>query len=130
MPEVAPVTNTIDGEGMADSYRGSVVQSVSMTGADGSIPDPQGGPPIPAYAALPERAARGVVVLHEIYGRQPEIDRVVETFADRGYAAVEPDLFHDGRLRCIRQMMTVVRSGRGPKVDEVRRVRAWLCERS
>jgi len=43
-----------------------------------------------AYAALPAGATRGAVVLHEMFGRQPEIDRVVDRFAARGYAAIEP----------------------------------------
>ncbi len=38
---------------------------------------------VPVYAILPPEARRGVVVLHEIFGRQPEIDRVVQRFAAR-----------------------------------------------
>jgi carboxymethylenebutenolidase len=70
-----------------------------------------------------------VVVIHEIFGRQPEIDRVVQRFADAGYAAVGPDLFSaPSRFRCMRQTMTAMRTGEGPAVDQARAVRAWLCE--
>lgn len=91
-----------------------------------TIPAPHGGP---AYAALTRGASRGVVVLHEIFGRQPEIDRVVERFARAGYAAVAPDLFEDrAKVACIREAMGAIHSGRGPFIDRIRRARAWLCD--
>ncbi len=104
-----------------------------MKGHDVTIPGDAslGDREAPAYAALPEGATRGVVVIHEIFGRQPEIDRVVERFADRGYAAVAPDLFAHGRLACIRAVFGAMKSG-----DEIeatrtaKRVRAWLTART
>jgi carboxymethylenebutenolidase len=72
-----------------------------------------------------------VVVVHEIFGRQPEIDRVVERFAAAGYAAVAPDLFHGAsRFKCLRQAMATMATGEGPFVDAIRNSRAWLCERT
>ncbi len=74
-------------------------------------------------------ARRGVVVLHELLGRQPEIDRVVHRFADSGYAAVLPDLFASGpTLLCVRNLIHACSTGSGPPVDRVLRVRQWLCE--
>jgi carboxymethylenebutenolidase len=70
-----------------------------------------------------------VVVLHEIFGRQPEIDRVVDRFAASGYAAVAPDLFAKGlRIGCIVRAMRAIRSGAGPQIDHIRGARSWLCE--
>jgi carboxymethylenebutenolidase len=83
----------------------------------------------PAYAVVPPGARRGVVVLHEVLGRQPEIDRVVDRFAAAGYAAIAPDFFA-GRLRalCIRSIVRAVRSGAPePIVGEVHAARAWLA---
>lgn len=83
---------------------------------------------MPGFAALPAGAERGVVVVHEVLGRQPEIDRVVERFAERGYAAVGPDLFHGRRhLACIRQALSMFETGEGPLADGITDARDWLC---
>jgi carboxymethylenebutenolidase len=96
-----------------------------MTGVDVEIP--WSGASMPGYAALPEGATRGVVVIHEIFGRQPEIDRVVERFAAAGYAAVGPDLFHDGsRLGCIRRALATIASGEGPIAERITEAQRWL----
>ncbi len=83
------------------------------------------------YAQLSDDATRGVVVLHEIFGRQPEIDRVVDRFARQGYAAVAPDLWGDTpRPICIARSVAQVYRGQGPFIDVIRGARDWLCERS
>ncbi len=104
-----------------------------MNGHEITLPgDPaRGDPTSPGYAALPPGATRAVVVIHEIFGRQPEIDRVVDRFAARGYAAVAPDLFAHGRLACIRAVMRAAQTG--DDVAAVRlahRARAWLSEKT
>ena len=83
---------------------------------------------MPGYAALPSSAGRGMVVIHELLGRQPEVDRVVERLADAGFAAVEPDLFHGaGRLGCIRRALATISKGKGPMADKIFAARDWLC---
>jgi carboxymethylenebutenolidase len=95
-----------------------------MSGGDVII---SGDPPTPAYAALPAGAERGVVVIHEIMGRQPEIDRVVERFARAGYAAVAPDLFAGGfRPACIRRVLASCATGEGVPVRQALAAREWL----
>jgi carboxymethylenebutenolidase len=85
----------------------------------------------PAYAVLPPTAQRGVVVIHEVLGRQPEIDRVAHRFADAGYAAVAPDLFSDGpRAVCIARAIRATQTGKGPQIEQLRRARQWLCGRT
>ncbi|MEV4063259.1 dienelactone hydrolase family protein [Nonomuraea dietziae] len=70
------------------------------------IPLPDGGA-LAATMALPEGAAPvagwpGVVVVHEIYGVEPDILDVVDLFAEHGYAAVLPDLYsHGTRAGCL-----------------------------
>ena len=44
-----------------------------MLGTEVQIPRAS-GPSLTAYAALPKGASRGMVVIHELFGRQPEID--------------------------------------------------------
>jgi carboxymethylenebutenolidase len=52
-----------------------------------------------ASPALKPRAA--VVVVHEAFGLNPYIERVARQAADRGYAAVAPNLFHRTTAGCI-----------------------------
>lgn len=97
-----------------------------MSGVELRIPRSD-GPPTPAYASLPAAAERGVVVIHELFGRQPEIDRVVDRFAAAGYAAVGPDLFA-GRSKpaCIRRALATIASGEGPFAEQLDEAKRWL----
>jgi len=100
---------------------------------DVTIPgDPSHSDPAsPAVAALPPGAVRGMVVIHEIFGRQPEIDRVVLRFAEAGYATVAPDLFHAGKLRCLRAVMRSMKQAEDTEsVRQAQRTRTWLCEQT
>jgi carboxymethylenebutenolidase len=93
-----------------------------------TLPAADGAPATPAVAALPPAAKRGVVIIHEIFGRQPEIDRVVERFAAHGYAAIAPDLFHRGRMACLWDVLfKVMKTGDGIAARQGRNARSWLC---
>src|SRR3954470_17607050 len=51
--------------------------------------------PMRLYEALPERDARGaVIVIQEAFGVNAHIEDVTRRFAAAGYHAVAPDLFH------------------------------------
>jgi carboxymethylenebutenolidase len=110
--------------------RVSGATSTTSPGREVTIPAGDGAPATPAFACLPKGATRGVVVIHEIFGRQPEIDRVVERFAAAGYAAVAPDLFHRGRFACLRDVFRTMQTGDGVSVRQGRNARAWLCAES
>jgi carboxymethylenebutenolidase len=72
-----------------------------------------------------------VVVVHEVFGDQPEMRRVCDTFAARGYVAVMPDLFSGGGPRAIcvaRAMLESTRPGRGHVVGYIDAARRWLTE--
>jgi carboxymethylenebutenolidase len=95
-----------------------------MTGVEVSLP---GKPETPAYVVTPSGASRAVVVIHEVYGRQPEIDRVVERFGDAGWAAIAPDLFAWApQAICLMRTMAALARGDGQAFDQVRRAKAWL----
>jgi carboxymethylenebutenolidase len=94
------------------------------------LPAGGGAPETPAYAMLPAGARRGVVVIHEIYGRRPEIDRVVERFANAGYAAVAPDLMDRGKAACLVDVFRAMRTGDGVAAQQSRSARTWLCEKT
>ncbi len=89
-----------------------------------AAPDPD----LAAIAELPAGARRGVVILHELLGRQPEIDRVVARLAAAGYAAVAPDLYSQGpRLACVRDLLRAAATGEGRPARAVLAARRWLC---
>ncbi|MBX7195337.1 MAG: dienelactone hydrolase family protein [Sandaracinaceae bacterium] len=74
------------------------------------------------YLARPEGPARGaIVVVHEIFGRAPEIERVCVRLASAGYAALMPDLFA-GRFKplCIRRAIVELAAGEGEYLDVLR----------
>ena len=73
----------------------------------------------------------GVIVLHEVFGPQPEILDVADRFAERGYAALAPDLFSAGvRLACLtRAMLESSRARPGTITAAIEASRAWLASR-
>lgn len=94
------------------------------------LPAKDGAPETPVFAVIPPKAERGVVVIHEIFGRRPEIDAVVRRFAEAGYAAVAPDLFDRGTALCLFDLFRAMRTGAGVCVTKGRNARAWLCEQA
>ncbi len=73
----------------------------------------------------------GVVVIHEVFGDQPEIRAVCDNFAARGYVAVMPDLFSAGgpRAVCVARAMSESASGKPGRVSGyIDAARAWLAE--
>ena len=99
-------------------------------GIEVTIPASGGAPATPAFAILPDGARRGVVVIHELFGRTPEIDRAVERLAGAGYAAVAPDLFHRGRVACLRDIYRAMKTGDGVPAQQGRNARAWLTDKT
>lgn len=72
--------------------------------------DAPGGLRMRVAVALPEPAgttgAPGVLVVHEAFGLTDFIRDVCARFAERGYAAIAPDLFSTGsRLACLTRMV-------------------------
>src|SRR5262249_29946020 len=68
-----------------------------------------------------EQARGAIVVVHEIFGRAPEIERATKRIAEQGYAALMPDLF-EKRFKplCISQAMRELAAGRGEMIDVLR----------
>lgn len=105
----------------------------AMEGRALTVEASEGAPTTPAFAVVPPGARRGVVVIHEVFGPQPEINRVVERFGRAGYAAIAPDLFHGRKLRCLVEFFRGLRSTDGSVVEDLvavrqmRSARAWLC---
>lgn len=82
---------------------------------------------VPVHVVVPPGARRAVVVLHEIFGIQPEILRVCERFAAVGWAAVAPDLYAHGKLSCLQAGMAMLKTGQGPLAERIAGVRDWLA---
>ena len=94
------------------------------------------GTEMQAVLALPDAPAQprwpGVIVLHEVFGPQPEILEVADSFAARGYAALAPDLFSIGvRVACLTRAMLESSSGRpGRNTRAIEAARVWLAQRA
>jgi carboxymethylenebutenolidase len=87
-----------------------------------------GAPSTPAYVALPDAKPRyGIVVIHEMFGRKPDIDRACDRIARAGCAAIAPDLSARGLVPCLFDMHRALRTGEGTAVRQTLAARAWLA---
>ena len=90
---------------------------------------------IDAVTAAPATAPSvhpGVVVIHEVFGDQPEMREVCEEFARRGYVAVMPSLYSTGgpRFICVARTMMEVSSGKpGRSLEAIAAAHEWLVSR-
>src|SRR5437667_12390609 len=48
----------------------------------------------PAYLAVPGQPGSGIVVIQEWWGLVPHIEHIADRFADAGFVALAPDLYH------------------------------------
>lgn len=89
-----------------------------------------GGRRLNAAVARPERAGPhpGVVVIHEVFGDQPEMRAVCEEFARQGYVAVMPNLFRGRGPRPICVARTMIDASRGKVNDDIDAARSWLVQ--
>ena len=72
----------------------------------------------------------GVVVIHEVFGDQPEIRAVCDEFASRGHVAVMPDLFSTGgpRALCVARAMAESATGKAGRISGyIEATREWLA---
>jgi carboxymethylenebutenolidase len=83
----------------------------------GAVARPDGGGPHP-----------GVVVIHEIFGDQPEIRAVCDDFARRGYVAVMPDLFSLRGPYPLCVARTMIDASRGNLNGDIDLARQWLAQ--
>lgn len=82
--------------------------------------------------ALPSGAGPypGVLVLHEAFGLNADIERITARFADNGYVALAPDVFGRGwRPRCLISTFRDLKRGHGPAFDRVDTAGSWLADR-
>ncbi|MEV0614757.1 dienelactone hydrolase family protein [Nonomuraea sp. NPDC050404] len=105
-----------------------MTQNVRIPLADGSS--------LAATMVLPNGTAPpsgwpGVVVVHEIYGVEPDMLEVAERFGEHGYAAVLPDLYsHGSKIRCLaRNMRQLAMGGHDGPVADIDATRRWLAGR-
>jgi carboxymethylenebutenolidase len=81
-----------------------------------------------AAVARPEAGGvhPGVVVIHEVFGDQPEMRAVCQEFAHRGYVAVMPDLFSERGPHPICVARTMIDASRGTVNKDIDAARGWL----
>ncbi|MCV7216813.1 dienelactone hydrolase family protein [Mycobacterium crocinum] len=94
---------------------------------DITYPAPAG--PLPAYEARPTGAGPwpGVVIVHDAMGFSRDVKRITDRFADNGYLAITPALYHRGnRLLCVVRTVLAGRNGTGTAVDDLIAARDYL----
>jgi carboxymethylenebutenolidase len=91
------------------------------------------GGEMPAALALPQDVSTprpGVIVIHEIFGLNDDIRRIAQRFADEGYVALAPHLYHRGpRPLCVMRAMRDLRRGIGESFEDLDVAREWLALR-
>src|SRR3954470_298519 len=93
-----------------------------------SFPAPAG--PLPAYQARPTGTGPwpGVVIVHDAMGMSRDAKRITDRFADNGYLALAPALYHRGnRLLCVVRTLQAFRNGEGTAVDDLIAARDHLA---
>jgi carboxymethylenebutenolidase len=91
---------------------------------------PNGPSELPGYFATPTGPGSwpGVVVLHDIVGMGPDLERQTDWLASSGYVAVAPDLFYrGGKIACLRTIFRDVINRKGRTFDDIEAARAWLA---
>src|SRR5260370_1879594 len=100
-----------------------------MTTTDITFPERGGRPMRAAYAAPADSQKHpGVIVIHEIFGLNDDIRRIIGMVADLGYAALAPDLYdRDGmRLICIARTLLTLNRGEGDAFKDPDAARKFL----
>jgi carboxymethylenebutenolidase len=85
-----------------------------------------------AALALPhegEAPFPGVVVIHDIYGFSPDLKRHCQRFANAGYVAIGPDLYHGGQPGCVVRTLTSMATGEGFAYEVIDAAREALAAR-
>jgi carboxymethylenebutenolidase len=98
--------------------------------AEARIPSAAGE--IPAFLAVPAGIGPwpGVVIIHDIFGKPPDLQRQADWLASAGYLAVAPNLFwRGGWLSCVRATLKDFSAGKGPAFDDIEAARQWLAAR-
>jgi carboxymethylenebutenolidase len=89
-----------------------------------------GGRRLKAVVERPDSAGPhpGVVVIHEVFGDQPEMRAVCKRFAAAGYVAAMPDLYSARGPRPICIARTMRDASRDRIEQDIDATRAWLSE--
>ena len=92
------------------------------------IPSPHG--PIPTYVAEPSALGPhpAVIIIHDVFGADPDLTAQADWLAGAGFLAVAPDLFHHGgKIGCIRRAIQDLRERKGRAFLDVEAVRGWAA---
>ena len=85
-----------------------------------------------AALALPDASEPpfpGVVVIHDITGFSADLRRHCQRFADAGYVAIAPDLYHGRSPGCVVKTLSSMRTGKGFAYEVIDATREVLAAR-
>lgn len=86
---------------------------------------------IPAYLEKPSygkgELVPGVVVIFDVLGMSQDLRHHTKWLASEGFLAVSPDLFFEGKARCIKNMVADFATGSGPTFEQMEVVRSWVA---
>ena len=94
---------------------------------------PLGAEFIPGILAVPDGNGPwpAVVMVHEVFGIDPNMRAHAERLASLGYLAVMPDLFSRGGARkCLTATFRALQLGHGQAFDDVEATKAWVTNRA
>lgn len=92
------------------------------------VPSPIG--PVPTYLAEPSTPGPhpAVIIIHDVFGADPDLTAQADWLARAGFLAVAPDLFHHGgKIGCIRRAIQDLRERKGRTFLDVEAVRGWAA---
>ncbi|AFT71603.1 Dienelactone hydrolase family [Alloalcanivorax dieselolei B5] len=95
-----------------------------------SLPD---GHPMRARWIVPDRnngLGAGIIVIHDIFGFTPDLQRIAERLASAGYPVLAPDLYDQagGKASCVVRTLRDHERGRGFAFQQLETCRQWLLQ--
>lgn len=69
-----------------------------------------------------------VIVIHDIFGMTPDVERIATRLAEAGYVAITPDLYDNGSAKplCVTKTLLAHQTGKGLAFDQLEETRRWL----
>lgn len=80
--------------------------------------------------AEPNGRRAGIIVIHDIFGMTPDVQRIAARLAEAGYPALAPNLYDNGSIKplCVTKTLLAHETGKGMAFEQLEQARIWLRE--